>query len=616
MTGITTCLATMPWQGINTPSLALGILSSACRSDGRPAPDMYFGNIRWAEYLVEQSGGTITPEHYLEIHDKLFHNIGEWVFAGTLNNDENFGYAQLEEYLGTVVLAPGAAWRMRELASGFIDRAAREIIALEPQVVGLTTTFQQNAASLSLARRLKTLAPGIRVVLGGANCDGPQGEALHRNFPAVDFVVRGEGEQAFPQLLQAIEDGRGFDRIPGLCWRADDGSPVANREARTPLPAGKIPVPDYDQWADAVERSPIRSEIRPVLVMETARGCWWGEVHQCTFCGLNGSSMQFRSKSPEKAIQELAHLVQRHKILDIVIVDNIIDNRFYTSFLPLVSALDWDLRVHYEVKSNLKFSHIASLRQAGVSSIQPGIESLSTRVLQLMDKGVTAAQNIRTLRDSESNHVTVSWNWLLGFPGELAEDYLQVIDQLPALVHLQPPEGAPIRIQLERFSPYFDRPELGLKNLGVEVSYRHVYNLPDRELEDIAYAFRTDPAGITGAVVNQLCDVVAAWQRGYQTSSLTRTIDDCGVHLHDRRAGWPRRDHHISDPAFIAAYVELETGRSFEALLRNLAAQGYKMATERMAAWLATLLEDGLVFEEDSRYLALATTNKPLRKML
>src|SRR5262249_4097122 len=111
---------------------------------------------------------------------------------------------------------------MRAIAPRFVEHLVAGIAATEPDVVGFTTTFQQNTASLAAARLLKRALPRVRTVFGGANCDGPQGAALHRNFPFVDYVVRGEGEAAFPALLDAIaagEDPAALDAIPGLCRR-------------------------------------------------------------------------------------------------------------------------------------------------------------------------------------------------------------------------------------------------------------------------------------------------------------------------------------------------------------------------------------------------------------
>lgn len=606
----------MPWLAMDSPALSVGILRGLCREHGRELPDAYFGNVRWGEYLLGRSGGDITVGDCFYINEEsMSHNLGEYVFSGVLNGDHSFGLATFESYLANTGANPGRARQMREYASDFIEQSAQDVLRNNPDLVGFSTTFQQNAASLALAARIKQLRPEVITVFGGGNCDGSMGAAIHRNFPAVDYVVRGEGEIVFPQLLTAIENAEPVDGIGGLCWRGADGS-VANPEATAIVPPARIPMPDFDDWFAVFNASPLRSSLQPILVLESARGCWWGAAHQCTFCGLNGSFIQFRSKSPERVVAEITHMVERHHVLDIGMVDNIIDNTFYQSVLPRLAELDWDLRIYYEVKSNLKKEHVAALRHGHVAGIQPGIESLSSTVLKLMDKGVSGWRNVRTLRDCESAHLTTSWNWLVGFPGETDEDYWPVIEQLPALAHLQPPGSGPTRIYLERFSPYFDRPELGFANRTAKRSYHHVYDLPDAELNQLVYLFDCDAAGIDGPVLHSLGDALKTWRGHYPHSSLTYMVDGDGVHIRDRRAGWPSRDHHIADPDFVTAYLQLEHGRSLPALLRYLDEAGHATSEERISAWLEDLVGQGLVFVDGTCFLALATTDVPLRKIV
>jgi ribosomal peptide maturation radical SAM protein 1 len=256
-------------------------------------------------------------------------------------------------------------------------------------------------------------------------------------------------------------------------------------------------MPDYDEWFAAIEASPIGEYVTPFLYVEGSRGCWWGEKHQCTFCGLNGSLIDFRSKPADRFWDELTHLVECHRVLDVMTADNIIDMAYYRDLLPRMAASGWDLRLQFEAKANVRAEQIALLAAAGVCAVQYGIENLSSHVLKLMDKGVTAVTNVRVMRDNEDHHLTVKWNYLYGFPGEQPADYLSVIEQMPALTHLQPPMDA-CRIALERFSPYFDRPELGFGRRSPAEFYRYVYDLPDGELMDLAYFFDTDNHGING----------------------------------------------------------------------------------------------------------------------
>src|SRR5207245_918226 len=75
---------------------------------------------------------------------------------------------------------------------------------------------------------------------------------------------------------------------------------------------GTLPTPDFDEYFERWEHSPLRSHIQPSLLMESARGCWWGEKSHCTFCGLNGLTMSFRGKSADRTLEEFSVLVARY----------------------------------------------------------------------------------------------------------------------------------------------------------------------------------------------------------------------------------------------------------------------------------------------------------------
>ncbi|MFF9771218.1 RiPP maturation radical SAM C-methyltransferase [Streptomyces sp. NPDC014636] len=605
-------LVTMPWHPLDLPSLQLGLLNRIVQQ-ARPGDEVteFHGSLRWAEFLLEHSGGRLRPGDYVEVgSDAIFHGLGDWVFSGALYDDAGWGVARLRDYAAGRDVFIDTAMAMRPYAAPFVDACATEVLAGEPDVVGFTSTFMQNVPSLALARELKRRRPELTVVLGGSNCDGPMGHALHRNHPFVDHVVRGEAEYAFPGLLRHLDAGTDPVDVPGLCWW-DGTVSRANTESRRTVAPADIPAPDYDQWQAALDASPVREYIHPKLVVEGARGCWWGEKHHCTFCGLNGTAMTFRAKPGERLWTEIDRLVRRHRLLDVVTVDNIIDMAYFRDFLPRVVASGWDLRLHYEVKSNLTPDQLRLLGASGTVHIQPGIESLGSRVLDLMDKGVTAARNVRTLRECENHALTCSWNLLYGFPGETADDYTPVIDQLPALVHLQPPSGAH-RIQLERFSPHFTDPGLGFGKRRPAEMYQHVYDLPEDELTDLVYLFDSEPAGVAGPAERRLKETVAAWRTGHAHSRLLFEEDGAQLLVHDRRHGRPPATHRFTGWR-AEALRHLEDGRTVPALHRLLTADGHGVPAQDLHAWVAQAWELGLVFRDGATYVSLPTWGEPVR---
>ena len=381
-------------------------------------------------------------------------------------------------------------------------------------VVGFTASFQQTMPSLCLAQRLKRLCPRVRIVFGGAACEGCMGPELLGQFPEIDGVFSGEADVTFPATVEKwIHEGH------------EEHEGKQSEEARERVCIGwesgmvenldELPYPDFDDYFARLARSPLREQIDPLLFFETSRGCWWGKKCRCAFCGLNGDRLGFRSKSPERAIAELRHLVDRYGVRRACAADNILDPRYFHSLLPMLKAAGLDLSLVYEMKTNLTRQQVELLRDAGLGAAQLGIESFSTPVLKLIGKGATAIENLQTLRWFCEAGVEVEWNLLYGFPGEDPAEYAKMAELLPSLYHLGPPRWSG-RVRVDRFSPYFEHPErYGIVNLRPSRAFRYVYPFPPEVLGRLAYYFDYDYADGRDPLeyAQPVIDAVAAWRQ-------------------------------------------------------------------------------------------------------
>ncbi len=597
-------LVNMPWSPIDLPSLALGILKRSVdeRVPGADAHVLH-ANLEFTDWITARTEFTAEDYEYYAL-SSYFMGCGDWVFSSALYDDPGWREQEFTEAMRTKLRRSRMrmSHELHRLVPEFVAEIAQRIVDLKPDVVGFTSTFQQNTAALAAAKHVKRLAPDIVTVMGGANCDADQGAALHRCFPFVDYVVRGEGEDVLPRLLNSLREGDPVDQLPGLCHRAADGSSVVNAMATSPLPPSAILPPDYSGYFERLAASVARNWVEPKLVVEGARGCWWGEKHHCTFCGLNGSFMQFRSKSPDVFFDEIMELARKHRVLDMYVVDNILDMGYLSTVLPRIIDSGYDLRLHIEIKANMRRSQLRVLSDAGLIYVQPGIESLNDRVLNLMDKGVSGCQNVRMLRDGAETGLSVSWNYLHGFPGETAEDYEGVVAQIPALEHLDPPVDLSARIAIERFSPYFNRPELGFDGLRPELHYRFTYDLPESELYDLAYVFEAPERGIGEATVDSLNDALGLWKKHHTDARLTHADLGDRIVLVSRRRAFDWRVLELTDPWEIAVFRLLDQPHSPAALARKAPAGDEQRIRELLARWV----ELGLVFTDSGHYVQLA----------
>ncbi len=526
-------LVSMPFVDALRPSIQLGLLKSLAAAHGFPVRTLH-------AYLG--FAAKIGLDDYQQLVQHRGALLGEWLFslsafreaapdpdsqlAEDLADDFSYLAASPAELLSRLT-------RLREVdVPSFLDSLVDEFPWHEMAVVGFSSTFEQNTASFALARRLKERYPHIFTIFGGANFDADMGPELVRAFDYIDAAVIGEADIAFPRLLGALAEGSDLRAVPGIAFRVDGAVCV------TPpcSPVGQLddlPVPDYEDYFELAENLGILSRAgrRSIwLPIETARGCWWGEKHHCTFCGLNATTMQFRAKSTGRVLDELAQQARRYRSFKFEAVDNILEPSYLTDLFPQLAEIEAGYEFFYEVKANLSRAQLKVMAAAGVAHIQPGLESLSSHVLGLMRKGVRAAQNVNLLRWCQYYGIEVSWNLLWGFPGETGQDYVEQAAAIPHLRHLQPPESA-ARIWLERFSPLFtEHGTRGLTGKTPQRSYRYVYP-HDVDLERVAYFFDYDGGGLAEDAYAGVRAAVAAWSRGWLSDSPPRLTQSSAPHF-------------------------------------------------------------------------------------
>jgi ribosomal peptide maturation radical SAM protein 1 len=203
------------------------------------------------------------------------------------------------------------------------------------------------------------------------------------------------------------------------------------------------------------------------------------------------------------------------------VVDNILDLKYFDTFIPMLESRPAPVELFYEVKANLKKRQLRQLRSANIRRLQPGIESLHDGVLGLMKKGVSAIQNIQLLKWSLELGIEPLWNLIWGFPGEEPEWYAQMASLIPRIRHLPPP-GSVSEIRLDRFSPLFNEIRLGALNKKPFPAYDFVYaELSAPERFRVAYHFTFDYADSrdVNSYTANVRSEVTRWQNSFKYSS-------------------------------------------------------------------------------------------------
>ncbi len=629
-------LVQMPYAAVHHPSIALGLLKSYLTAAAIDA-DVVYANVLWAEELG--------LDVYLVLQESFYNDLlGEWTFAATAFPEKGRdapGYRRLARrtFDGDCARALAAFHPrldlerlfhlVRDRTGQFVDRLADRILDSGARIVGCSSVFQQHCASLALLRRIREKAPDVVTLLGGANCEGPMGAVTHRSFPWVDFVASGEVDAYFGSFCaELLDTGRS---LPQDRWPPGVLGPGYRRHQNgdVPEPALRVPdldataVPDYDDYFVSLGRSTIGAHVRPGLLIETSRGCWWGARNPCKFCGLNGSRIAYRSKSSRRVVDELAQLAERHGVNHVSAVDNVLDPRHLKDVIPGLAERGSPYHLFFEVRPNLTRAQIECLGLAGVRWVQAGLESLHDGVLAQVSKGTTTLRNVAFLKWARLAGIRVAWNLLYGAPGEQDVWYAAIAEWIPLIAHLQPPTGMS-SIRFDRFSRYHAEPAAHALSLHPHPAYHHVYTLPPADLEDLAYFFEDRSSGTvtdrqSAAGLQRAAAAIRAWRTLFWGQA-----DGCGrpALTMSRRNGmlllWDNR------PVASAAEVALEglVARVYEecaepttaaALAARLRAAAVLSVTAASVAEALEVLQDKKVLLGlGGRFLALAVP-EPLR---
>ncbi len=352
-----------------------------------------------------------------------FQDYVDWIRGGNLYVapfEPPLGLA----YLSAAIKARGHAVTLLDMQGLLMDSEALvgRLNAERPRVVGITAMTPTLPVALRVARLARASLPDAYIVLGGIHPTlDPEGVLAE---PAVDFVVRGEGEEAFAQLLEALEHGSALAAVPGLCYRLDGGLHISER---APLIADldTLPPPDYDAFPVEryIEHNRVLRGIRG-LSMIVSRGC----PYSCSFCAVQQTmGRKWRFKPAARVVDEVVALRDAHGIEGVWFKDSIFNlkpawiREFCELMIERKVGVSWQALTRINL---LDDEELALMVRAGLTQIDLGIESGSPRSLKRLDKKITVEQIKEKVRLAKK-HVRVFGFFMIGIPGEDEEDVEQ-----------------------------------------------------------------------------------------------------------------------------------------------------------------------------------------------
>jgi radical SAM superfamily enzyme YgiQ (UPF0313 family) len=418
-------------------------------------------------------------------------------------------------YIGTVLQREGH--EVRVIDNGriqlptdkLVDRIKRE----NPDVVGisaLTPTFRQG---VNIAKAIKAEMPDIKVVFGNYHATFTYDRVL-RKYPFVDYVVLGEGEFSFLELVNTLEKNGEIRKVSGVAYRHNGGvSKVIPRPLIQNL--DELPIPDR-----SLLEQEYHSEIMGMLgsggkftTMLTSRGC----PYSCRYCACAAfSQRKVRFRSPEAVVAEMERLYSDGYEEVGFVDDNLLVNR---KRMEKICDLLKEKKIRLNLWAEGRVDHasrelMGKFAEVGCKIIYFGMESGSQKVLDYYSKGITPEMSRKAVRNcKEAGIENVVGSFIVGAPIETEADVRQTFDFAMSLKGMDFPQMNPLCI-----SPGMDL---------WETAVREGYLNEEEQWEEELIAVNVFPSKLTeGALLEMIRDFYSKFvmRPSFLFSQLLKTL--------------------------------------------------------------------------------------------
>jgi len=292
----------------------------------------------------------------------------------------------------------------------------------QPKLVGINCTTPVYSTIQQMTRIIKRINPSIFMLIGGPHPTLLPESAL--NEASIDFLIRGEGEIAVVELMEAIlSSTQKLNNIRGLSYK-ENGRQIHNPDRPVIEDLNQLPFPErtmlpYRKYFSAAAKE------NPCTSMITSRGC----PYNCMFCSNIFRRPRFRS--PQNIADEIELILNRLHLHDIEFLDA-------TFNLKKRQVLDICNEI---IKRKLDFSWrcicrvdlidkeiLQRLKAAGCYLITYGVESGSDRVLKILQKGFTVSKVEQTFKITKETGFETHGLFMVGTPGETRQEIKETIE--------------------------------------------------------------------------------------------------------------------------------------------------------------------------------------------
>ncbi|MDD5344149.1 MAG: radical SAM protein [Smithella sp.] len=299
----------------------------------------------------------------------------------------------------------------------------------KPDFVGISIIITELENTKKIMKVVREILPDVPVTFGGPWPSANPEEAI--KIIGADFVVMGEGELVFPELINAVEKDLPADSIPGTASlvggqvKINQVHPLTEEELNSlPFPAWELL--DHKLYAKMDSMASVGR--RPYMTIVTSRGC----PYKCAYCHRT-MGKAFRKRSVESVLAEMEELRFRHGFKEFEIVDDCfnLDRKRMYAILDGIRNRIGDVKLHFPngVRADmLKPEDLKLLKLAGTVSICFAIETSSPRLQKMIHKNLNIDKAVCAINASVKEGIYSIGFFMIGFPTETYEEAFDTVE--------------------------------------------------------------------------------------------------------------------------------------------------------------------------------------------
>ncbi|WP_113638701.1 B12-binding domain-containing radical SAM protein [Nubsella zeaxanthinifaciens] len=331
-------------------------------------------------------------------------------------------------YLSSFLEEQGIANEVFDSTFSSFNELSNYLISNSPLVLGIYVNLVTKLNVVKLLRFVNThqALKKVKVVLGGP--DVRYNKEAYLKLGA-NYIVLGEGEETFGELVAAIIRQDKVDHIPGISF-LDKGKVFTNPERPLNKELDKLPFPNRKK-IDLAKYLATWKQYHGYssITISTMRGC----PYTCKWCSRGVYGKSYRRRTPANVVEELEYIAQQYNPDNIWFVDDVftISHKWLVEFATIVK--EKNLNIKYECitrADRMNDEVIKLLKQSGCYRVWIGAESGSQNIIDLMDRRVDVDLVQQMIRAAKQNDIEAGTFIMLGYPEETEQDIKQTLKHL------------------------------------------------------------------------------------------------------------------------------------------------------------------------------------------